>query len=80
MLLIGMDVKRLGLYISNSFKYPIDRSYPLVIWLAVVPAVERWQNYEYAMKESSKGPYAIWQLHPNGELYEKSIMCQDKVR
>jgi hypothetical protein len=79
-LLVGMDVRRLGLYVSNSFKYPIDRSYPLVIWLAVVPVLQRWQNHEHAMKKSGAGPHVIWQLHPSGDIYEKSAMNQDKVK
>jgi hypothetical protein len=78
--LVGMDVKRLGLYVSNSFKYPIDRSYPLIIWLAVVPVIQRWQNHEHAMNKSGAGPHAIWQLHPSGDTHEKSALNQDRVK
>lgn len=68
-MLVGSDVRKLGLHISNSLKYPIDI---IIVWLAVVPATQYWRNH------NDQSIMDAWRLYSNGNIYLDELMNDDE--
>lgn len=67
--LVGADVKRLGLLVANSVCHTPPESDPIVVWPAVVPVKECIENIA---TQSINPPSRSWNLAPPG-LYKPGV-------